>query len=725
MLRAAHVDRRTCMSRLLSLFRSTSPYLSAALLTVWLAWNLGPALGSRVLYYRDTLWKAVPDRVYAAKCIRGGQFPSWTSDSACGIALHGDGQSGYTYPGFMSYLLFPSAQGNDLFVALHLALAGWGVFVLTRSLGVQPMICATAAIWHTTDRWLDELIATPWLLAAYAWLPWLLWLADRAAQGHRRAVWWAGIVWSLALLTGGYNLVIVMGPVVAGYYLFRSRGQSWRVRLSTLAAMVAIASPLAASQLVPSYQFYLTSNRAAENVWEQARNYVVPPLTLLPWDETFVSEGTQTDYHMPPIWLQAVTLVGTLIGSGFALAWARRQGAWFWLAISAAAITVSTCTPVARLLYFVPPFAWFRYPYMFLFAFVLAMPVLASLGWNACWQRLIAAGRGGLADAVLAGLALAGSFSAYHHIGRQLGPAELSSTVDAGLKAVVDASRQSGEHVRMATIDTEEDGLLGTDWTWAGHLRAVAALPPDYNLLFDAPSAFCDEVEGTVVPRDVCEVLSLAKTAPETVFGVCAVTHLSGVTRREQPQAELVQESPTFLWRRQTNPRRAWMVYDATVIEDRQRRLDFLRTGKLEYQRQAIVETPVVLGPAPTKDAAVSCRQSGIHSLQVNVETAATGLLVIADSYDPHVRASLNGRPIEVLRVNHAFRGIIVPPGTHRIDTWFEPTGFRLGWTISCLAWMAVLFKLFGDDDWRRWWPYAALGFTLLLAGYWLSATRP
>jgi len=57
---------------------------------------------------------------------------------------------------------------------------------------------------------------------------------------------------------------------------------------------------------------------------------------------------------------------------------------------------------------------------------------------------------------------------------------------------------------------------------------------------------------------------------------------------------------------------------------------------------------------------------------------------VLADSYDAGWSAQLDGRPVRLLRVNHAEAGLVLPAGPHRLLLRYHPRGW--GWSLALFA---------------------------------------
>jgi uncharacterized membrane protein YfhO len=82
----------------------------------------------------------------------------------------------------------------------------------------------------------------------------------------------------------------------------------------------------------------------------------------------------------------------------------------------------------------------------------------------------------------------------------------------------------------------------------------------------------------------------------------------------------------------------------------------------------------------------------------VNATALQRGLLVLGDQFHPGWKARLDGRPVNVLRVNQILRGVLVPPGDHKIVFEFAPSslsaGILLGIAGMTLVGMMIAFDI-------------------------------
>jgi uncharacterized membrane protein YfhO len=70
---------------------------------------------------------------------------------------------------------------------------------------------------------------------------------------------------------------------------------------------------------------------------------------------------------------------------------------------------------------------------------------------------------------------------------------------------------------------------------------------------------------------------------------------------------------------------------------------------------------------------------------------------VLADPWYPQWQVEIDGRPAELLRVDHALRGVRVPAGDHQVVFTYQDRALQLGLALTVLT-LAGLTGLW----WRR-----------------------
>jgi hypothetical protein len=95
----------------------------------------------------------------------------------------------------------------------------------------------------------------------------------------------------------------------------------------------------------------------------------------------------------------------------------------------------------------------------------------------------------------------------------------------------------------------------------------------------------------------------------------------------------------------------------------------------------ALCEVPLGL-PFSKPGTAVPANQRP-GRLEIDVDCPAPQLLVVAESYHPGWRASIDGVSLDVFRVNGDFMGCVVGPGKRRLILNFQPESLTRGRLLS------------------------------------------
>jgi Bacterial membrane protein YfhO len=150
------------------------------------------------------------------------------------------------------------------------------------------------------------------------------------------------------------------------------------------------------------------------------------------------------------------------------------------------------------------------------------------------------------------------------------------------------------------------------------------------------------------------------------------------------------------LWERPAPPV-ARMQHDVDVVPDQQARVARLQAGYPLLER-AIVEEPVGPLTKPATPATVQMVRRDHTRVEVAVQTGADGLLVLADPWYPQWQVKVDGRPAKLLRVDHAFRGVRVPAGSHQVVFTYQDRAMWLGVALA----LTTAVALAGLWLWRR-----------------------
>jgi hypothetical protein len=149
---------------------------------------------------------------------------------------------------------------------------------------------------------------------------------------------------------------------------------------------------------------------------------------------------------------------------------------------------------------------------------------------------------------------------------------------------------------------------------------------------------------------------------------------------------------------------KAWLVPAVAQINDLQRTLSILQNPSFDPRKAAIVESPPPFPMAdpisgvvfPPDSAAVTTYEG--EKIAVTAKAPQNALLILGEKYYRGWKASVDGKPADIVPVNHILRGVYLPPGDHKVEFIFDPLPFKIGKYLTLAS-----FALFAGMLVREW----------------------
>lgn len=140
---------------------------------------------------------------------------------------------------------------------------------------------------------------------------------------------------------------------------------------------------------------------------------------------------------------------------------------------------------------------------------------------------------------------------------------------------------------------------------------------------------------------------------------------------------------------------RAYVVYAAETITDEAATVQRLLSPEFDPWQAVITNVPMPL-PASTEHRLHPAEivLYANNEVQVQAETDRPAILVLGDLFYPGWQAVVNGEPVPIHRVNHVFRGVLLPPGENQVTFTLQPASLRYGLPFSALGLGVVLLGL-------------------------------
>lgn len=305
-----------------------------------------------------------PLQAFAAAQIQHGHFPLWNPYLHAGMPQFANFQTAMLYPpNLIVWLLVRpfTYQTLELLVIAHYLIASLGTYALARTLGQRRLPAMLAGIVFAYSGFLVAHLGHYTMLAAAAWLPWLL-LAVRQLALARSWLWAfaTGCVVFLAT-TAGHQQLLLFDLTAAGvwwlFWIGEREGywsdgleRDWEAALrqmvrpfitSALRAVAALtfALLLAAPVVLPSLQLSQLSVRTQLS-YEQSTEFSAEPIALLQFVLPKAFGSNPMDYWGPfsngEIWGYAGVV--TLILAALALSFRAPRLRLFLGALAAVAL---------------------------------------------------------------------------------------------------------------------------------------------------------------------------------------------------------------------------------------------------------------------------------------------------------------------------------------------------------------------------------------------------
>lgn len=673
-----------------------------------------------------------PNSVFATNAVRSGQFPMWLPYSFSGIPIIETGVgNGFLYPPQLLAMTFLSpVRQHDLLLFTHMLLAGVAMYALLRCWGANAWGALFGAIvWelngHNSFFLLFEFVAV-----AAAWFPLMMLGATMAV---RKQSWrWAiatGVALGMSVLHGIQHFEYLGAVVLACWYgaltllaarrLFKEgQRRSALMCLSLPVISAATAAALSAASWLSLISLLSHVHRQPLTLEQQlslatpfiafVRGLVFPISSLGPAGKqldvaSFAFIGIPALIFIPAAFFRrsAPVLLASIIGL---------VALGMFLGLRP---LISFCR--LALPYFGALRLWDGY---YLFCFAIA--VLAAFGLSEVIQRfeprmvtrfLLR----GFVFPLIAVECLQLIFFAWVINPTQPARAQWlfpETPMIANLKTLqgefhvlpINSRDSSGRWmppVFAGKVTANFDLRSGSGYesllpVWTANLwRTVeqGGIPSS-----DIPPAYRPYFYHDQLPLDLFEKLSigLIATPPNT-----APRDADGSTPLTDGSLQLVYKGPDgWIYKLQHALPRAFLVPQILAAPKPGSALGMLVDRNFDARQAAIVigeKAAAATGLPSLNTSGVELAASAnivsdrVNDVEVEVNTSRAAMLVLNDSWDSGWKAHVDGVEQPVLRVNYAFRGVVVPEGKHRVVFLYRPPLLLLGLSISAVTMLLLV----------------------------------
>jgi uncharacterized membrane protein YhaH (DUF805 family) len=672
------------------------------------------AILGKVLYWGDISLYFLPLESYIRRHLIMGSIPLWNPYVSCGQPLVGNPQSWVYYPTTILLRYMPASVYLNVNTTIHLLLAALGSYLFLRRICNDRLGAIVGAMVYSGSGFVVSKAQFPPMLQSEAWLPWLMILVDRMIDRPR--VWYASLlalVVALELYAAHAQIAYMSFACAAIYAIARI----WQIRKHQQRALTAfrdmglslflgiIASSV---QLLPAFQLFRLSARGDMGwysanrflIWpEQLINFILPGYFGNPVHGTYWAAGN--------VWEPCIYIgIFPLILSGIAIYRSgRRLAVRFFAALGGVALWLGLGKFGGLFwiaFYAVPGISNFHDPARFAFLTIFSLAALSAIGM----RRLRDTGYSNilrLSIVLICGLNLIWYSSqltpAVSHVGLEHAPASLALMPPQGIGRVFSISH---DQVWQRYINYDDYGPQTTRFID----ELTDTMTPNISMRYGVEEAngyepvsleACSEM--AVITQSAILRQSPSASSLMGLMNVHAVILPAGQRYSGRSVVQEPAEGLAFFRVKNPSPR-AWLVHQTRRIDSHYRRMNIMMSPDFDSRRFAVVQGNDGLGDIPgffhhESAAELIHDMQAVHLIsEVSSEDirgyadagSNPALLVWSSAYYPGWQGYVDGKKETLIRTDHAYTGMLLPPGKHIIRFNYAPFLIRFSLYLSLIG---------------------------------------
>jgi len=263
----------------------------------------------------------------------------------------------------------------------------------------------------------------------------------------------------------------------------------------------------------------------------------------------------------------------------------------------------------------------------------------------------------------------------------------------------VSSSQRRMEPELVAILANGRSARLGLEQTsgynplqikyYAEYVAAMNGAPQDYHWL----DIFAPALNGT----QLFDMLNV-----RYVLVAANLAEAPGIAGRGQ---EVYRDEYVVVYENLQVFPRAWMVHIVGDNKDGEGLL-LLNSGMIDGHQIAYVDGPlpevaVPTGSGPGDEVTIISHEP--ERIEIAARSRSAGLLVVSEVYAEGWNAYVDGERIDILRTNHALRGVPLPAGEHTVVMKYEPRSLTIGlWSTGLASVGMIGVWSWALVEWRR-----------------------
>jgi hypothetical protein len=695
-------------------------------------------LGTHSFFYRDFGLFTYPVAYYSHESFWHGQVPLWDPLNNCGIPFLAQWNTTVCYPLSLVYLLLPLRWSLDYFCLGHLVLAGVAMYLLALRWTGNRFAASVAGLAFALNGVTFNCLMWTSNLAALAWMPLVILCVEQAWREGGRKIVCAALAGAMQMLAGAPEIILLTWALLGTLWLGQifSRTVPLKISFARFAGGFVLVLALSAVQLLPFLELLRQSHRdvSTSGLWSMPAwgwaNFLVPLFrcekTLL---GVFFQKGQQwTSSYYPGVAVLALAVIATIKNPSARTRWLA--GA----AIAGAVLALGDNGVVYSLLRkVIPAVSLARYPIKFVVLTTFALPLLAALAADfiaripvekipSLKKNLFVTGAV-LALAIVAVPVVSYLFphppEQWRDVAGNAGARILFLTAILALVFQLAKTRRAWLGVGVLlllgldilthmprqnpTVINEAYGPLNLGMSSPprpGEFRAMvsplaaaylasAGTPDAAGHLIGLRRALYDDCN---LPEHVAKIdgfFSLHLRESDDVLNrIYTPTNFPAGLVDFLGAAQISDDRDMFLWQARTNSLPLATAGQQPVFAGESETLRAISAPAFDPRRVVYLPPAARDNTAATNPtvATILGTRFSAQRITLDIEAAQPAWVVLAQSFHPCWRATVDGRPTRLWQANHAFQAVEILAGRHEVKLVYRDTAFECGAGLSAAA---------------------------------------
>ncbi len=660
--------------------------------------------------------------------LRRGSLPTWTPLIGNGYPLDGEVMGTYYPITFLLFRLFDTPLAYNLLIVISMLIFGAGMYIWVRGLGISPLPSLLPSIILPISGIVIPRLEHIMIIQSLSLLPWIMIITHQLIRkADRKTVLLLGIIIGLQILAAFPQVTFITLLLSSSYYLLSlwRHAHVWK-RLLLYGCSLLLSFGIGAIQLFPSFE--LSRNSTISNGFDPtaASYFAFPPKHLITFIDPYAlgdpRQGTYPSFvkfggsifwenssfvGIAPLLLFGMTLIALIRGS-FDPKQRRSISIMLWILGIAFLLMLGYHSPL-HIIYSFWPFSNFRTPSRFLWVFVFALLTISAYGAHALWhskknRRLV---RIVLILTVIANtIHVAWVWRDYH--------------------AVVPVSQWHKPPDAISYIKTNSRvytyGFAHSyfkEYTTNGYLSLSQydfyrnLLAPNSNVIWNVPhtnsyagldlrrsSIMDDLLTKSISVDDSLTIATVSAIGTKLIDMNSVGTIITTVpfvpihTLKKVKELSRNNETITIYDNPDVLPR-VYLSRDTRIAKSLREANEALEADDFTPGTSILVEEQLPLGSESENQETATIINESATRIRIATSSMKTPtMLVLADTYYPEWRATIDGAYTRIYPVNINQRGVIVPPGDHTVEFGYNSEYYRRGRSIGVASIIIILFLM-------------------------------